>query len=152
MSTRQLLLASANGAMSSPVVSAAAWSRIRPRRRNLACGKVLARRADLETVMRRLTLCLCLVLVATSASAANVVQLVVTDRVSPSEQRIESEAAKAQVGDDAFQSRILAAERRVTASICAGCFTGAAHRPSRAATHVHAKTVTTPVETDEDLR
>ncbi|WP_210246532.1 hypothetical protein, partial [Methylobacterium sp. WL12] len=73
--------------------------------------------------MRRLILTTCLVLVATSASAANVAQLGATDRVSTSGQRIESEAAKAQVGDDAFQSRILAVERRATASICSGCLT-----------------------------
>ena len=102
--------------------------------------------------MRRLTLCFCLVLVATSASAANVVQLGVTDRVSPSEQRIESEAAKAQVGDDAFQSRILAAERRATASICSGCLAGATHRLPQAAAHVHAKATLVPAETDENLR
>lgn len=102
--------------------------------------------------MRRLTLCLVLALAATSASAAHVAQLRATDRVSPSEQRIESEAAKAQVGDDAFQSRILTAERRATASICVGCLTGSAHRLPRAATHVHAKATPAPAEIDEDLR
>jgi hypothetical protein len=102
--------------------------------------------------MRHLTLCLLLALSTTSASAANVAQLGTTDRVDPSEKRIESEAAKAQVGDDAFQSRILAAERRATASICSGCLTGSAHRSPRTATHVHAKATPSPAETDEDLR
>ena len=89
--------------------------------------------------MRCLTLCFVLAFVATPAAALSPNRSKATDGVNALERKIESDAAKAQVGEDAFQSHILAAERRATASICAGCFATGAAPAARPVVHAHAR-------------
>lgn len=81
--------------------------------------------------MRRSALAFCLIVATGPAFAAGHRS---NPKPSPSGTEmslIEHKAALQQVTDDAFQQRILAAEERATASICAGCLSSAVTHPVR---------------------